>query len=148
MTFSGARSSEACRVLGRHYNPTTGTVLMGTTKNGEPRQIHLPDLVNDAMRLLPSREDEQPLFGYSHHSSIKNFVKRACEREGLEYFTPHQIGRHTFAERFLRDKHTLRELQDAGGWKSTEAVMKYAHLEQTHVDVAVKNVTTEVIQRS
>ena len=70
-------------------------------------------------------------------------LKRACQRAGVEYLSPHKAGRHSFAARLLRDGNSLKALQEAGGWKSPGVVAStYAHLERAQVDRAVREVST------
>jgi Phage integrase family len=45
-------------------------------------------------------------------------LKRACKRAGLPHTSPHRIGRHSFAARILGAGHSLKVLQEAGGWDS------------------------------
>jgi hypothetical protein len=54
--------------------------------------------------------------------------------------TSHQIGRHAFAARLLRQRKTLKEVQEAGGWSVGSMPMlaaTYAHLEMSAVEQAV-----------
>ena len=143
MSFSGARSSEVVNVLVKHYNPDSARVLIADTKNDDPREVLLPPFVNDAMRLLPMDDPEAPLFGYASRFSLNRIIKRGCLRAGLRYFSPHKVGRHTFASRFLADGHSLKALQEAGGWRTIGVVAKtYAHLERSQVQNAVASVST------
>jgi integrase len=142
MSFSGARASEVVNVLVRHYDPDIGRVLVADTKNDEPREILLPPFVNEAMRLLDLSDPEAKLFGYASRFSLTRIIKRGCKRAGLQYFSPHKVGRHTFAARFLADGHSIKALQEAGGWHSLGAVGRYAHLERSRVRAAVAAVST------
>ena len=135
--------SEVINVLVKHYNPNTARVLIADTKNGDPREVLLPPFVNDAMRLLPMGDPEAPLFGYASRFSLDRIIKRGCNRARIQYFSPHKVGRHTFASRFLADGHSLKALQEAGGWRTIGVVAKtYAHLERSQVQNAVASVTT------
>ena len=143
MSFSGARSGEVINVLVKHYNPNTARVLIADTKNGDPREVLLPPFVNDAMRLLPMGNPEARLFGYASRFSLVRIIKRGCNRAKIQYFSPHKVGRHTFASRFLADGHSLKALQEAGGSRTIGVVAKtYAHLERSQVQNAVASVTT------
>lgn len=142
MSFSGARAGEVVRVLTRHYDPIASRVLIADTKTDEPREVLLPPFVNDAMRLLDLSDPEAPLFGYASRFSLTRIIKRGCKRAKINYFSPHQVGRHTFAARFLAHGHSLKALQEAGGWKGIGAVVRYSHLERSTVQAAVASVTT------
>jgi len=158
MSFSACRSGEACGILIQHYDPGIGRILVVDTKNEDPREIWLTPLVNEylqamlAERLARMRaavkddtlelDPETPLFGYSTRFSIWHMVARGCERAKIKHASPHKIGRHTFAARFLADGHSLKALMEAGGWRSVGAVLRYSHLETSKVRQAVAHVST------
>ncbi len=141
MSFSGARISEVVRIKVRDYNPDLAVVILTDTKTDEPRVTHLPAFVNDALKLIPASDPDAPLFGYSTRYSLRTVLRRAAKRAGVPYFSPHKVGRHLFAKRFLASGNSLRELMEAGGWASVQAVMMYAHLERNKVAEAVRGVT-------
>ena len=132
------------RVLTRHYDPEAGRVLIADTKTDDPREVLLPPFVNEAMKLLDLSDPEAPLFGYASRFSLTRIIKRGCRRAGIAYFSPHKVGRHTFAARFLADGHSLKALQEAGGWKGIGAVVRYAHLERTQIQRSVASVSTQL----
>ena len=73
-------------------------------------------------------------FGYHERNAPRKALQAACERAKVEYLTPHQVGRHTFASNLLEMGKSLKFVQDAGGWKSGRLVMDtYGHLEQSEV---------------
>jgi integrase len=146
MSFSGCRASEVVNILVRHYDPEAGRVLVANTKNDEPREILLPPFVNEAMKLLELSDDpEAKLFNYASRFSLTRIIKRGCKRAGLKYFSPHKVGRHTFAARFLADGNSLLALQEAGGWKGLGVIERcYKHLERSQVQRAVASVTTSL----
>ena len=145
MSFSGARASEVVAVKVKNHDPAKGTVLLENTKNGEPRLVPLPALVNDALKLLPHNKPEDPLFGYTQRFALNNMLKRACKRAGVEYMSPHKAGRHAFSARFLNDGNSLKALQEAGGWKSLTVVANiYGHLERAQTDQAMRSVRTDL----
>lgn len=144
MSFSGARISEVVRIKVRDYNPDLAVVVLTDTKTDEPRVTHLPTFVNDALKLVPKGDPDAPLFGYSTRFSLRTVLRRAAKRAGVPYFSPHKVGRHLFAKRFLASGNSLRELMEAGGWASVHAVMMYAHLERNKVAEAVRGVTTSL----
>lgn len=141
-SFSGARASEVCRVMPEDHDPEKGTIILGFTKNGNPRLAVLPAFVNDVISALPHDDRKAPLFGFPSRYEMYKTLKRAAKAAKVEFLSPHKIGRHTFAARYLRDKNSLAGLRKAGGWESLSAVSIYAHLEQDTVDETVRNVTT------
>lgn len=76
------------------------------------------------------RDDAQQVFTYKNRSGPITALKTACRNAGVEYHSPHEIGRHTFATWMLSQGHTLAEVAEAGGWASIQLVMDvYGHLE-------------------
>lgn len=142
MSFSGARASEVVAIKVRDYDPASGRIVLTHTKNDEARMTVLPPFVKAVIDLLPATDPDAPLFGYASRFSLTRIIKRAAKRANAEYFSPHKVGRHLFAARFLADSHSLRALMDAGGWRSISAVMVYAHLEARAVEAAVVGVST------
>lgn len=130
-------------MLVKHYDHLAGRVLIADSKNDDPREVLLPPFINEAMRLLDLSKQEAKLFGYASRFSLTRIIKRGCKRAGIAYHSPHKVGRHTFAARFLADGNSLKALQEAGGWKTIGVVAKtYAHLERAQVQAAVASVST------
>ena len=146
MSFSGLRASEVVRVRQRDYDPVMGRITVYKTKSKKerpkPREIALPPFVNEVLKQLPRGDPSALLFGYASRFSLTRILKRACERANVDYFSPHRVGRHAFAARFLRDGNSLKALMEAGGWTSLSSVLRYAHLEAKAVDKAVAGVST------
>jgi integrase len=71
-------------------------------------------------------------------SHVRRPLMSACKRAGLEYLTPHQLGRHTYAT-WLRiyAKRDLKGLQVDGGWDSIASVARYAHVVPGETAIAV-----------
>ena len=147
MSFSGSRATETVEVRVKHYDPDTARVLIADTKNDEHREVLLPPFIHQAMRLLDRSDPEARLFGYASRWSLTQILKRGCARAGIPYYSPHKVGRHTFAKRFLADGNSLKALQEAGGWKTIGVVAKtYGHLERAQVQQQVAGVTTKLGQ--
>jgi len=53
--------------------------------------------------------------------------QRALKRSGIENFRWHDL-RHTWASWLVQNGTPLYDLQEMGGWKSSEMVRRYAHL--------------------
>lgn len=146
MSFSSLRASEVVRIRQRDYDPDEARVTVFKTKGrkGKPtsRSIALPPFVNEVLKQLPSSKPSAPLFGYASRFSLTRILRRACKRAKVDYFSPHEAGRHAFAARFLKDGNSLKALMEAGGWRSFSSVLRYAHLEAKMVDKAVAGVST------
>jgi integrase len=58
--------------------------------------------------------------------------RKAVGRAGLEDFRWHDL-RHTWASRHAQAGTPLNVLQELGGWRSHEMVLRYAHLSSAHL---------------
>lgn len=140
MSLTGCRVSEAVNVLRRDVNldATPPTVFFRHTKNDEPRLAVLPDELVEAIKALPDGAPDDRLLGYASRSTAAQALERAADAAGVPRVGPHRIGRHTFAARILNDGSTLKDLKEAGGWKTLSVVDRnYGHLERSRVEAAV-----------
>jgi integrase len=146
MSLGGARASEACRVADPDVDWIRGEVTLRETKNGSPRVICGGASLMGA--LMPLRGSAGPLFGFASRYSLNQALGRACERAGiLPAFSTHEVGRHAFAARHLREGRTLLEVQKLGGWKSYRMVAEvYGHLERSTLDDAMRSTGANLVQ--
>ncbi|HSR81655.1 MAG TPA: tyrosine-type recombinase/integrase, partial [Hyphomicrobiaceae bacterium] len=145
LSLGAPRASEVCRVKDEHVDWEARKVLLPRTKGG-PRQVVLPPLVYDTLLSLRGRT---PLFGCQDRWSVNRALTRACKRAGVPRLTSHKIGRHSFAARLLKQGHSLKHVQEAGGWSVASMAMlarTYAHLEQSAVEQAVRMSDTDLAQ--
>lgn len=141
MSLTGCRVSEAVAVERRdvRLDASQPDVLFRDTKNGEPRRCILPAELVEALRALPEGLPDSRLIGYSSRSTAAQAIERACDAAGIPRVSPHRLGRHTFAARLLDAGHTLKTVQEAGGWKDIGIVARtYGHLERSRVEAAVR----------
>ena len=157
LTLTGARVQEACDVLPADVDLERAEATLRHTKNGTERVVKLAPILVDAMsKLIDMAKDEaekakergesvtpRRLFGYASRWSVNQAIERACKRAGAQYLSSHKIGRHAFAARLLREGHSLRVVQEAGGWKVARMVTDhYGHLERSQIEAAVSGVGT------
>ena len=70
--------------------------------------------------------------------SIRTAFATACRRAGLgRDVTPHTL-RHSFGSRLVMAGVDLRTVQELGGWKRLEMVLRYSHLSEAHKADAVE----------
>jgi integrase len=130
IVYTGARLSEALRLDWDKDVDLKGRQLtFRRTKNGKMRTAHIPDALLAELSSVPPEQRHGPLFEWSHKSHVRRPLQNACKRAGLDYLSPHQLGRHTYAT-WLRiyAKRDLRGLQVDGGWDSIASVARYAHV--------------------
>lgn len=139
MTDTGCRVGEAIRLTRHAFTRRAGHVYLGKTKNGKPR---LPPLIPSTAAAITAIMPAEPfarVFGYGHRTSVNTAIARACRRAGLARSSPHRLGRHSFAARLLGAGHSLKLVQQAGGWESMAVVADtYGHLEQSQADDAMR----------
>lgn len=122
MTYTGLRTGEALRV--KQEDIQDGFVCVGRTKNGQPRMVPVPDVWR-----LPSAG-----FGFQTTQGVGKALRASHKRAGLAYRDGHELGRHAFAARWLKNGGTLKALQEAGGWEKLGIVAEhYGHLERSQV---------------
>jgi integrase len=122
MTYTGLRTGEALRV--KEDDCKDGYISIGKTKNGEPRNIPIPD-----SWVYPDGG-----FGFSTTQGVGRALRAAHKRAEVPYRDGHELGRHAFAARWLREGYSIKGLKDAGGWKKLAVVdQSYGHLEQTEI---------------
>jgi integrase len=146
MSLGGARASEACRVVDPDVDWIRGDITLRETKNGSPRVVCAGASLMAA--LSPLRGTAGPLFGFASRYSLNQALGRACERAGiLPAFSTHEVGRHAFAARHLREGRTLLEVQKLGDWKSYRMVAEvYGHLERSSLDGAMRASGANLVQ--
>jgi integrase len=108
-------------------------------KNGERRVIPLNSVARKALHALKATATSAYIFtknGIPYRGIGKSFT-RACARAKIYRVTPHTL-RHTFASRLVMNGVDLRTVQELGGWKTIEMVLRYAHLSPNHKLKAVE----------
>lgn len=152
MTFTGARAGEVVKVQVKHYDANSATIELVGRKNDEDHVVSFPEQVNSLLSTIAAgRNPEELLFGLKSRWSLYKALKRASQRAGVTgdlWLSPHKIGRHTFAARFLAQGNSLKALQEAGGWKSIGAVMRYSHLEKKAVHAMMRKVASPLLESS
>lgn len=138
-TYTAARATIAVTLKWRQVNMVERAVYVGKEKNGLPRRVPMHSQLHTALQALTVGADDELVFGFKDRFTLADSVRRTQEAAGLEPHGFHQIGRHTFAARYLAQGHNLRELMDAGGWRTYKAVLIYAHLERKIVDQTIKD---------
>jgi integrase len=143
LTVHGRRLGDALGRRPADFDADAGTLFVGRTKTGEPLLIDLQPHVFELMRAMPDWHSRRWLFrdGPTAASNVRKDIQVACKAAGVPYFSPHEIGRHSFATQMLRAGYSMQYVKDAGGWATIEMVSKrYGHLERKEVTAAVHQV--------
>lgn len=130
LVYTGARLSEALRVdWDADVNLVERVITFRQTKNGEMRTAHIPYPLLIELSSVPTAERRGAMFAWSDKSHVHRPLKNACTKASVEYLSPHQLGRHTYATWLrLYAKRDLRGVMQDGGWKSINAVVRYSHV--------------------
>jgi len=157
---TGARLSEALYLDWRHVDLSAGHVSIMNVegggvgvKNGDSRGVPLHPRAVAALANLPHRtgavfRTQMPAtlkngrilrLGPPYESrngegggQVKTAWRGMVRRAGITDFTPHDC-RHTWATWHYRANRDLTALMELGGWKSVDMVMRYAHVNTSHL---------------
>lgn len=140
LLYTGARMSEALYLDWRDVNLQGSQVQFIDTKNGESRGVPLHPRALAALASLPHRVDEvfrrPDGFAYKRIEAaggqIKTAFNGACRRAGILDFSPHDC-RHTWATWHYAANRDIIGLMKLGGWKSEKMVLRYAHVNVSHL---------------
>jgi integrase len=148
---TGARLSEALYLDWREVDLGAAQVVFHDTKNGDSRGVPLHPRAVAALaglqwdrkgavfrrpagkikktgRLWLPYEDREGAGG----GQIKTAWSGMLRRSGITNFTPHDC-RHTWATWHYRENRDLAQLMELGGWKSADMVLRYAHVNTSHL---------------
>jgi integrase len=137
---TAARSTEAIMLrpdnldLDKRYG-----VSATVTKTGHRREFWLTQEMADELKRLQPKQirwgkyaGEWRVFGWADCKGPIEPWKATCKRAGLEYVTPYEAGRHSFAtEGITRQERSAVMVAKVGNWQDTRTLLKnYAHPEQ------------------
>lgn len=108
------------------------------TKNGSRREFWLTEEMAEELKRLPPKRigwgqyaGELRIFGWADCKGPIEPWKKACRSAGLDYVSPYEAGRHSFAtEAITRQNKNPVMVAKVGNWKDTRTLLKnYAHPE-------------------
>lgn len=150
---TGARLSEALYLNWRDVDLSAAQVTFLDTKNGEDRGIPLHPRAVAALANLPHRTGalfRRHYGGVRWNKKVRPVGPPYADRKGtgggqvktawaamlkrskISDFTPHDC-RHTWATWHYRANRDIAQLMALGGWKSPEMVMRYTHVNTSHL---------------
>ncbi|WP_425467802.1 tyrosine-type recombinase/integrase [Pleionea sediminis] len=109
------------------------------------RTIRVP-LNEEALQIIRNNVGNHPEYVFTYHGKPfvqidnKDTWKPLIERAGLTPFRWHDL-RHTWASWHIMRGTTPSELMELGGWTSLKMVQRYAHLAESHLHQAAKNIS-------
>jgi integrase len=144
---TGMRLGEQYRCTWRQVHFDRKTIELKDTKNGEDRTVHLN---SDALRALtairpantkptdlvfPRPRKGQP------KASNRSWFDQCTEEAGITDYLWHG-NRHTFGSWLAMAGASIKEIQEAGGWKTIQMAARYAHLSPAHKGSVVESIAT------
>lgn len=134
----GRRTSEACRIKPEDIDGETWRVTVYDTKEDQQIVFQLAAPVIDQLKRYPWRLNKY-VFNFSSKSRVYPALRAACARAGVPYHRPKDAGRHSMATYMLEQGWTLKQVKEAGRWKSTKMPdMIYGHLEHSEIDASAR----------
>ncbi|MDR9839389.1 site-specific integrase [Herbaspirillum huttiense] len=106
------------------------------------RALAVP-LNQDALAILASRLKRHPRFVFTYHGERVQQTStaawyKALKRCRIEDFRWHDL-RHTWASWHVQSGTPLHVLQELGGWRTYDMVLRYAHFSADHLAVYARN---------
>lgn len=135
---TGGRRGELLGLKWPEVNFKREMVTFLNTKNDEHRSLPLK---GKALELMRTRWSERRVgtnseYVYPPGRSVQRAWEKARDESGVENFRFHDL-RHTFASWMAMGGATLIEIQEAGGWKTLNMVLRYAHISDPHISGVV-----------
>lgn len=104
-----------------------------------------------ALAVLAKRKGIHPEFVFTYKERritqcSTQAWRKALKRAGITDFKWHDL-RHTWSSWHVQNKTSLQELQQLGGWRSFNMVLRYAHLSSEHLKEAANRIVgTNLVQ--
>jgi integrase len=137
---TAARPTEALRLRPQDLDLDKRHGYSATkTKTGARREFWLTEEMAEELKRLPPKrigwgqyKGEWRIFGWADCKGPIEPWKAACRRAGLDYVTPYEAGRHSFAtEGITRQERNPVMVAKIGNWSDTRTLLKnYAHPEK------------------
>ena len=143
---TGLRQSEQFGLRWEHVNLANRVLTIPRSKHGGARHVPLNDTAAAILRALPSRFHSRWVFPSRAGKTplnATNFRQRvfnpAVRKAEIENFRWHDL-RHTFASRLAMKGVDLNSIRELMGHRTLAMTLRYAHLSQSHLHQAVKQI--------
>src|SRR5208337_328430 len=131
---TGMRRSELVECLWKYVEGNR--ILLPTSKNDEPKEVHLNVFAQKVLASIPQGEPEARLFPDVTPEAVSMAFHRVCEDLGISDIRLHDL-RHTFAT-WLRQRGTeLDVIASQLGHRDLRMTKRYARIAASQVRQAV-----------
>lgn len=135
LLYTGCRLSEALAADLAHLNLREAALFLATTKNDDPRMVHLPPVLVAALAAHPrGLERTGRLFRFSKNGRLYTWLKQAGAASGVSI--PVRVAFHAFRHTWgawMRRYAGLDTtgLVETGAWRSRQSAAVYEHATQS-----------------
>ncbi|MGC2852378.1 MAG: site-specific integrase [Candidatus Acidiferrum sp.] len=141
---TGMRRGEQYRLRWQDVDLKHGIITIPLSKHGEARHIQINSVARAALLRLRERADGVgyvcPGYEGPRKRDWRHWFADAVEKAQVANFRWHDL-RHTFASRLVMAGVPLRAVQVLMGHKCIETTLRYSHLGDTHLQMAVERLT-------
>ncbi|OFX56268.1 MAG: hypothetical protein A2066_12750 [Bacteroidetes bacterium GWB2_41_8] len=129
MCFTGVRISDLKLLTENNVIDRMLVFSVFKTKNTKDSMIKVP-LTKQALKLIidEGREDVR-LFDCFSDQKMNQYIKKICQKIGIEKQVTNHTGRHTFATLWLKETKNLAVLQKLLGHSDIKETMIYVHVD-------------------
>lgn len=128
LTGTGCRISEVLNLAPGDVNAKAQEAYVRTTKNGEPRMVHLPEFVLEQIKPLLEDNRDRVFYMYNSRHNVNADLERTAKKAKIEYLTTHKVGSHTYATSLARlAGMDAKALSATGRWKDPKSTYFYTH---------------------
>jgi integrase len=133
MFTTAARPTEAIELTPAHLDLPNKRGISEPTKTGDRRIFYLTDELAAALASLPPRKlrwgknaGELRVFGWADCKGPIEPWKKTCSRAKLEYRSPYEAGRHSYAtEAVTRQERNVVTAAAVGNWRDPSILLRH-----------------------
>jgi len=134
LTATGMRRSELLECRWKYVDGSR--ILLPTSKNDEPKEIHLNAFASKVLASLPQGEPDDRLFPVIKPEAVSMAFHRVCEQLGISDIRLHDL-RHTFATWLRQQGIELDVIASQLGHRDLRMTKRYARIASAQVRDAV-----------
>ncbi len=132
--YTRARVTEALNLKWESVDLKRKHLVLYQGKTDNYRGVHLHERLFLELANLEKNEGDF-VFPWRTRSGVYKWLRPVIKELGID-FTPH-VACHSFATRLREQGHDLRKIQEAGGWKSYQSVLRYASVSSSEIKDAI-----------